>query len=176
VSQLSYITAGVLLATQAGVIGGAMHIAMHAFGKITLFFCAGAILVSLHKTRVSELRGIGWQMPVTMLAFLIGTISIIGLPPGGGTWSKWYLLTGALDAHHITIMVVLMVSSLLNIVYLMPIPILAFMPVTKEGEVRPAIHEAPWPSLVAISFTALMCLVLFIYPQPLFELASAIVN
>lgn len=176
VSQLSYITAGMLLATEAGIIGGAMHIAMHAFGKITLFFCAGAILVSLHKTRVSELRGIGWQMPITMLAFLIGAISIIGLPPGGGTWSKWYLLTGALDTDQIAIMGVLMVSSLLNIVYLMPIPVLAFMPVAKAGEVRPRMQEAPWPSLLALSFTALMCIVLFVYPQPLFELASAIVN
>ncbi|MDX1490703.1 MAG: proton-conducting transporter membrane subunit [Pseudohongiellaceae bacterium] len=176
VSQLSYITAGVLLATETGIIGGAMHIAMHAFGKITLFFCAGAILVTLHKTRVSELRGIGWQMPITMAAFLIGTISIIGLPPGGGTWSKWYLLTGALEADQLIIMGVLMVSSLLNIVYLMPIPVLAFLPVAKEGETRPAIQEAPLPSLIALSFTALMCIVLFIYPQPLFELASAIVN
>lgn len=176
VSQLGYITAGMLLATEAGIIGGAMHIAMHAFGKITLFFCAGAILVSLHKTRVSEMRGIGWQMPITMLAFLIGTISIIGLPPGGGTWSKWYLLTGALEADHIAIMGVLMVSSLLNIAYLMPIPILAFVPVAKAGETKPPLHEAPWPSLLALSFTALMCIVLFIYPQPLFELASAIVK
>ena len=176
VSQLSYITAGVLLATEAGIVGGAMHIAMHAFGKITLFFCAGAILVSLHKTRVSELRGIGWQMPITMLAFLIGTISIIGLPPGGGTWSKWYLLTGALDAQHIVIMGVLMVSSLLNIVYLMPIPILAFMPVAKKAEVKPPLQEAPWPSLLALSFTALMCIALFVYPQPLYELALAIVE
>ena len=176
VSQLSYITAGMLLATEAGIIGGAMHIAMHAFGKITLFFCAGAILVSLHKTRVSELRGIGWQMPITMLAFLIGAISIIGLPPGGGTWSKWYLLTGALDADQIAIMGVLMVSSLLNIAYLMPIPVLAFMPVAKVGEVIPKMQEAPWPSLLALSFTALMCVALFVYPQPLFELASAIVN
>ena len=176
VSQLSYITAGMLLATEAGIIGGAMHIAMHAFGKITLFFCAGAILVTLHKTRVSELRGIGWQMPVTMLAFLIGTISIIGLPPGGGTWSKWYLLTGALDSGHVAIMGVLMVSSLLNIAYLMPIPVLAFMPVTGEGEAKPSLHEAPWPSLLAISFTALMCIVLFVYPKPVFELAAAILN
>lgn len=176
VSQLSYITAGMLLATEAGIIGGAMHIAMHAFGKITLFFCAGAILVTLHKTRVSELRGIGWQMPITMLAFLIGTISIIGLPPGGGTWSKWYLLTGALEAEQIAIMGVLMVSSLLNIAYLMPIPIMAFMPVAKEGEAKPSLNEASLPSLMAISFTALMCIVLFVYPQPLFELASAIVN
>lgn len=176
VSQLSYITAGMLLASESGLLGGAMHIAMHAFGKITLFFCAGAILVALHKTRVSELRGIGWQMPITMLAFLIGTLSIIGLPPGGGTWSKWYLLTGALDSGQLIIMGVLMLSSLLNIAYLLPIPIMAFFPVPLEGEDRPAVREAPLPSLIAIGVTALMCIVLFFYPQPLYELASAILE
>jgi len=176
VSQLSYITAGMLLATESGIIGGSMHIAMHAFGKITLFFCAGAILVTLHKTKVSELRGIGWQMPITMLAFLIGTMSIIGLPPGGGTWSKWFLMTGALDSGHVMLMGVLMLSSLLNIVYLMPIPIMAFFPADSEGEVRPGLKEAPLPSLIALSFTALMSIVLFFYPQPLFELASAILE
>lgn len=174
VSQLSYITAGMLLATEAGIIGGAMHIAMHAFGKITLFFCAGAILVTLHKSRVSELRGAGWQMPITMAAFLIGTLSIIGLPPAGGAWSKWFLLSGALEADQVFIMGVLMLSSLLNIAYLLPIPILAFFPPATAGETRPAIKEAPLPSLIALSFTALMCLVLFLFPQPLYELASAI--
>lgn len=175
VSQLSYITAGMLLATEAGITGGAMHIAMHAFGKITLFFCAGAILVTLHKTDVSQLRGIGWQMPVTMAAFLIGTLSIIGLPPTGGSWSKWFLLSGALDADQMFIMGVLMLSSLLNIAYLLPIPILAFFP-PADGVARPAIKEAPLPSLLALSFTALMCLVLFVFPQPLYELAASITN
>ena len=175
VSQLSYITAGMLLATDAGITGGAMHIAMHAFGKITLFFCAGAILVTLHKTDVSQLRGIGWQMPVTMAAFLIGTLSIIGLPPTGGSWSKWFLLSGALDADQMFIMGVLLLSSLLNIAYLLPIPILAFFP-PADGVARPAIKEAPLPSLLALSFTALMCLVLFVFPQPLYELAASITN
>ncbi|NJM26875.1 MAG: hypothetical protein HC859_16800, partial [Bacteroidia bacterium] len=65
---------------------------------ITLFFCAGAIYVAHHKTEVSELAGIGRRMPVTMLAFLVGSLSIIGLPPFGGLWSKWTLTMGALDA------------------------------------------------------------------------------
>lgn len=176
VSQLSYMTAGMLLATEAALIGGAMHIAMHALGKITLFFCAGAILVTLHKTRVSELRGIGWQMPITMMAFLIGTLSIIGLPPGGGTWSKWYLLVGALEADQLVIVGVLMLSSLLNIAYLIPIPVMAFFPVATAGEKKPAFQEAPLPSLIALSVTALMCIVMFVYPQPLYELASAIID
>ncbi len=81
VSQLSYIVLGAALATPLAVVGGAMHIVMHAFGKITLFFCAGAIDVALHKTEVSDMRGIGRQMPFTMSAFLVGALCVIGLPP-----------------------------------------------------------------------------------------------
>ena len=88
ISQLGYITIGALLATSSGVIGSSMHIAMHAFGKITLFFCAGAILVTLHKSKISEMHGIGRQMPITMFAIFIASLSIIGVPPTGGTWSK----------------------------------------------------------------------------------------
>lgn len=173
VSQLGYITVGALLATSAGVIGGAMHIAMHAFGKITLFFCAGAIMVAAHKTEISEMRGLGRQMPVTMTAFFIGSLSIIGLPPTGGTWGKWFLMTGAFDAGQWAILGVLMLSSLLNIAYLLPIPLRGFLPL-EGAERKTQIKEAPWPSLLALSFTALGCIVLFFFTQPLFELAVAI--
>ena len=173
VSQLSYITIGALLATSAGVVGGSMHIAMHAFGKITLFFCAGAIMVASHKTEISEMRGLGRQMPITMTAFLIGSVSIIGLPPTGGSWGKWFLMIGALDAGKWSIMIVLMLSSLLNIAYLLPIPIRGFFTTnTQQGSVK--IKEAPIPSLIALSVTALGCIVLFFFTQPLYDLASRI--
>ena len=174
VSQLGYITIGALLATEASALGGAMHIAMHAFGKITLFFCAGAIMVASHKTEISQMRGIGRQMPITMVAFFIGSLSIIGLPPTGGTWSKWYLMIGAIDTEQWIIMMVLMLSSLLNIAYLLPIPIRAFLVSDEiEQKTEVEIKEAPFFSLLAISITALGCLVLFFYTQPLFELALA---
>lgn len=175
VSQLSYMTAGVLLATSTGLLGSSMHIAMHAFGKITLFFCAGAILVAAHKSDISQMRGLGRQMPFTMMAFFIGSLSIIGLPPTGGTWSKWYLITGSLEADQLALVIVLMLSSLLNIAYLLPIPLRAFFP----GEAHPVegpvgIREAPLPSLIAIGITSLMCLLLFLFPQRLYDLARAV--
>ena len=68
---------------------------MHAAGKITLFFCAGAIMVASHKTEISDMKGIGRQMPFTMFAFFIASLSIIVLPPLGGEWSKWYRVLGA---------------------------------------------------------------------------------
>jgi len=175
VSQLSYMTAGVLLASGTGLLGSSMHIAMHAFGKITLFFCAGAILVAAHKSNISQMRGLGRQMPFTMAAFFIGSLSIIGLPPTGGTWSKWYLVTGSLEAGQWVLVAVLLISSLLNIAYLLPIPLRAFFP----GEGHPVdgtrgMREAPLPSLIAIAITSLMCVLLFLFPQRLYDLARAV--
>ncbi|UYV36148.1 proton-conducting transporter membrane subunit [Rhodobacteraceae bacterium D3-12] len=121
VSQLSYITLGMALATSMGVIGGGMHIAMHAMGKITLFMCAGSIYVATHKTNISQMTGLGRAMPVTFIAFLIGALSIIGLPPLGGSWSKWLLIMAAADTQQWVMIGVLMASSLLNVAYLLPV-------------------------------------------------------
>jgi len=184
VSQLGYVTIGALLATSSGVIASSMHIAMHAFGKITLFFCAGAILVAAHKSKVSEMQGLGRQMPFTMAAFFIATLCIIGLPPTGGTWSKWYLLMSTIETEQFIIMAVLMLSSMLNIAYLLPISFHAFFPnmstkhvqATENSATNIQIKEAPLASLIAIGITALGCLVLFIYPNPLYELAAAVLE
>ena len=174
VSQLGYVTIGALLATSSGVIGSSMHIAMHAFGKITLFFCAGAILVAAHKSKISEMRGLGRQMPITMAAFFIASLSIIGVPPGGGTWSKWFLLLGTVEAEQWILMAVLMISSLLNIAYLIPIPFHAFFSGNKTSSAPVGFKEAPLFSVIALSITTLGCVILFVYPQPLYELATAI--
>ena len=174
VSQLGYITMGALLATSSGVIGSSMHMATHAFGKITLFFCAGAILVAAHKSKISEMRGLGRQMPITMAAFFIASLSIIGVPPTGGTWSKWFLLMGTIEAEQLILMGILMISSLLNIAYLLPIPYHAFFSADKMSSSGAGIKEAPLPSLIALCVTTVGCVILFVYPQPLYELAKAI--
>lgn len=175
VSQLGYITLGALLATSSGIIGSSMHIATHAFGKITLFFCAGAILVAAHKSKISEMRGLGLQMPITMAAFFIASLSIIGVPPAGGTWSKWFLLMGTMETEQFILMAILMISSLLNIAYLLPIPFHAFFSGDKTLSSGAAkIKEAPLPSLIALCITTVGCVILFVYPQPLHELAKAI--
>ncbi len=175
ISQLSYVVLGAMLVNPFGVVGGGLHIAMHAFGKITLFFCAGAILVATHKTKVSEMRGLGRTMPFTMTAFFIASLSIIGLPPMGGLWSKWYLALGTLEAGQISLLVVLMVSSLLNVAYLLPIPIRAFFNAPDAAEPAQGINEAPLTCVGALLVTAAGCVALFIYPEPLYQLLSLIV-
>jgi len=184
VSPLSYIVLGAALATSAGVLGGGMHIAMHAFGKITLFFVAGAIMVTLHKTEISDMRGIGRQMPITMACFGIGAISIIGLPPMGGSWSKWFLLLGTIDAGMLPVAAVLIVSSLLNIAYLLPVVAQAFfapLPQTntdaRHGDAPvQGIQEAPLLCLIPICVTALGCLALFFYADTIYQLLKPMVT
>ena len=174
VSQLSYIVLGAMLLNPAGLAGGTLHIVMHAFAKITLFFGAGAILVAAHKTRVSEIDGLGRAMPITFGTFLIASLSIIGLPPLGGIWSKWYLALGTVEAGHWVLLGILMVSSLLNIAYLLPIPVRAFFGKAKDAGAYTQVKEAPATCLVAMIVTALACLVLFFYPGPFYQLATSV--
>jgi len=190
VSQLSYIVLGAALATSSSVIGGSMHIAMHAMGKITLFFCAGAIYTATRKTEISEMAGLGRVMPITFGAFLIGALSIIGLPPMGGSWSKWYLVLGAAESGQIAMIAVLMISSLLNVAYLIPIvargffqpaprhahePTSAGAAAVPREAVSGGIQEAPTLCVVALCLTASGCLFLFFFADPLYRLLEPIV-
>ncbi|MGE0431682.1 MAG: monovalent cation/H+ antiporter subunit D family protein [Planctomycetota bacterium] len=175
ISQLSYIVLAAGLATPIAIQGGALHMVMHGFGKITLFFCAGAIYTAAHKTEISTMKGIGRKMPWTMLAFTLGSLSIIGLPPFGGAWSKWLLFVGALDAGQQVVLVVLAVSSLLNIAYLMPIIINAwFLPKSEDSAGIDKVHEAPLLIVVPLMLTAIGGFVLFVWPDPLVKLAGMI--
>lgn len=171
VSQLSYIVLGAALLSPKGMIGSMTHIAMHAFGKITLFFCAGAIAVSTGKKYISEMVGIGKKMPITMIAFFIGSLSVIGLPPCGGFISKWYLVLGTLEAHQSVMLVVLLGSSLLNAAYFLPIVYRAFFCTPEEAMFENKMAEAPIWCVAPIVLTALGSIALFFYPQPFFRLA-----
>jgi multicomponent Na+:H+ antiporter subunit D len=158
VSQLGYIVLAATLARDVAVAGGALHMVTHAFGKITLFLCAGAIAATAHRTRVSELDGLGRAMPWTFAAFAVAAVSIVGLPPFGGTWSKWLLLLGTVEAEQLVMTGVLVVGSVLALAYLVPIPARAFFrqppgPFT-HGEARPSM-------VVPLTVTAFGCLALF---------------
>lgn len=174
ISQLSYIILAAMLGVATGIYAGSLHIAMHAFAKITLFFCAGAILVSAHKTKVSELNGIGRAMPITMIAFLLASLSIVGLPPLGGSWSKWLLLQATMDAHNMVLLIVLLFSSLLNLFYLVEIPIRGFFAKPVDPNYNNGIKEAPKFSLIAILITTTGCLVLFFLVNPAWSLVEKI--
>ena len=136
ISQLSYIVLGAALATSAAIEGAALHIVMHASAKITLFFCAGAIYVNAHLNKVSQLDGLGPRMPLVFAAYFIGALSIIGIPPLGGSWSKFMLMAGAVDAAMPVMVAVLAISSLMNVYYLLdPVWRAFFKPVNNEIKV-----------------------------------------
>ena len=171
ISQLAYIVLAATLANHLSILAGGMHIIVHAFAKITLFFCAGMFLVSLHKTTVEELRGVGRVMPVTATAWLIASLCVVGLPLTGGFWSKWYLAQGALDAGKPLMMLVVLMGSLLAAGYLLPPAIRAFYAPAPPGaapELPPQLgREGPRSSLAALTITAAACVVLFFTAQPI---------
>ena len=170
VSQLAYVTLGAAMFHPLGIIGGAMHIAMHAFGKITLFFCAGAIYVATGKVSVSQLNGLGRKMPFTFAAFFIGACSVIGLPPFGGMWSKYYLGLAAADNGQILFIAVLMISSVLNVAYLLPIVARGFFLADEEETEEPAFKEAPLFCVLPLCLSAAGCIALFFFASDLFDL------
>ena len=127
VSQLSYITMAASLATPLAVAAAIFHLLSHAFGKITLFFAAGSIYTSLHKSEIKEMRGVFYQMPITMICFSLGAFSMIGLPPTVGLLSKWFIITGAVDAQDFFVLSILILSTILNASYFLPIIYDAFL-------------------------------------------------
>ena len=156
-------------------MGGLLHIANHAFAKITLFFCVGAIAVASKKTKVSELNGIGKQMPFTMAAFTLGALSIIGFPPFAGFISKWYLVSGSVQAGQYAVIAVLIASSILSASYLLPIVYAAYFRELPPGE-KAERREAPTMMVVPLVLTAIGTLVLFFAPSVFLELARVVMG
>jgi multicomponent Na+:H+ antiporter subunit D len=180
VSQLSYVILGAALLTPAGITGSIMHIVLHAFGKITLFFAAGAIYAATHRTEVSQLDGIGRSMPFTMGAFTIGALSMVGVPPLGGFVSKWYIALGSLEAHQLFVLAIISVSTVINACYFMPIVYAAFFKEAKpdphhRGTAAEGIHEAPVLMVVPLLLTAAGAVVLFFKPSLFLALAKLVV-
>ncbi|MBL6932986.1 MAG: monovalent cation/H+ antiporter subunit D family protein [Rhodospirillales bacterium] len=170
ISQLSYVVMATAILAPLSIVGATLHIAAHAFGKITLFFAAGSIYTVSHKTEVSQLDGIGRRMPWTMGAFAIGALSMIGVPPTAGFISKWYILHGALDSGQILAVAVIILSTLLNAGYFLPIVYAAFFR-KAQGE-----HgEAPLPIVIALTLTAAGTVLFFFFPGIFLELARQLI-
>lgn len=164
VSQLSYIILGVALLKPAGIEGGLIHIANHAFSKITLFFCAGAIYVATHKKNISEMAGLGRAMPFTFGAFALASLSMIGAPPVAGFVTKWYLLNGAWDAGSIGIIIVLLASTLLNAAYFAPVVYQGFFGKPSELDLEHGYREAHPSMVVPLTVTAVISVVIGLCP------------
>ena len=180
VSQLSYIVLGVAILAPISLVGAAVHIAGHAVSKITLFFAAGSIYTAHHLTEISQLNGIGRRMPWTVSAFAIGALGMIGLPPTAGFLGKWFILNGAMQTANWLAVSVIVVSTMLNAGYFLPILYRAFL--LPEPDASPHAHEhdrageAPWPIVLSLIVTASATLALFFFPYLPLELAKLMVG
>ena len=175
VSQLSYIILGVALLTPHGVEGGMIHIVNHAFSKITLFFCAGAIYIVTHKKYISQMSGLGRAMPFTFGAFAVASLSMIGAPPVAGFITKWYLLVGSMEAHQIGILLILIASTILNAGYFAPVVYKAFFGKVPEGEVAVVgIKEAPLSMLIPILIAVTVSVIIGICPNIMLQFVKVV--
>lgn len=162
VGQLAYISSAAMLPFATGLAAGGMHMVVHAVAKTTLFMCAGAIYVATGVTRVSQMAGAGRRMPVVFTLFLIASLSLIGLPPTAGMWSKLLLVNASFGSGEWATAAAMIASSLLSIGYLLPVAFRAlFAPPTSLAPdfVRPG--GTPGPALVAAILTGIGCIGLF---------------
>jgi multicomponent Na+:H+ antiporter subunit D len=181
VVHLSYIVLGAALVAPFGLTGAALHMVNHGLAKITLFFCAGAIYATAHRTNVSELAGLGHRMPWTFGAFTVASLGLIGIPGMSGFISKFFLARGAIEAGDWVALVVMLGASLLTATYLLPIVRVAFFPGTARlggrspRAPRTRRREASPALLVPLLITALLVVVFGLFPPafgPQFDLAA----
>lgn len=174
ISQLGYILLGIVLLNKSAFIGGMLHLINHAVIKITLFFCAGAIMYTTGRTEIEQIKGIGRRMPITMWCFTISSISLIGIPPTNGFVSKWFLARGGLEADKISFPAILLISALLTAFYLLPVVTAAFF---KKGDSSMyEKHEAPNKMLIPIVCITTITILLGIFPNPILKFIVEIAN
>ncbi|RQD73864.1 MAG: monovalent cation/H+ antiporter subunit D family protein [Candidatus Syntrophonatronum acetioxidans] len=163
IGQMGYILVGMSIMTEYALVGAIFHVFSHAFMKSCLFLCAGAIIVKTGKRDMRDLYGIGLQMPVTMIAFTTAALAMIGIPPLNGFLSKWNLALGALGGGVPQYVVVLLISSLMNGLYYLPIIINGFFGEEVHGKGFVA-DEVPYKMLVPIIILAVCCLIFGVSP------------
>ncbi|GAB6878537.1 cation:proton antiporter [Halorubrum gandharaense] len=139
IAQLSYIVLGMALLAPEALMGGLLHIPAHAFAKLTLFLCAGALYVQLEVKYISEMAGIARRMPVTMTAFALGSLSMAGIPLLAGFVSKWHLLWGGVAGGNLLVVAVLVTSGALNVAYFWPIIYTAFFETAGDHGGKPVL-------------------------------------
>lgn len=180
VSQVSYILFGLSVLNTNGFIGGVLHVLFHSFIKDALFLCAGAIIYRTHITKVSELRGIGKKMPITMWCFAFLSLALVGIPPTSGFVSKWYLAMGAFDQANKVFAyvgpIILLVSALLTAGYLITIVLKGFFPGDDfDYQKFEKTKESPLMTVPILLLT--VCAVAFgMFPTPIINFITSIAD
>lgn len=167
ISQVSYITLGVAMLGPLAAVGALVHLVHQGVMKITLFFCAGNYAETLGIHKIRELDGVGRRMPLTSLAFSVGALGMIGIPPTAGFISKWYLGLGAAQAEQAWLIAVLMLSGLLNAAYFLPVLYrIWFLPQRQawpEEQKLSAHFETHWMLLCPPVFTLVLVILMGLF-------------
>ena len=148
VAQIGYMILGISLATSAGLMAGLLHIFNHALMKGALFMAVGAVLLRTGSVDIKAFQGLGKQMPLTMAAFTIAGLSIIGVPLTAGFVSKWYLVTAALVQQHWLVGFIVLIGSLLAVIYIGRILEAAYFKKPSAITIGKTIKEAPLMMLI----------------------------
>lgn len=177
ISNVSYVLFGILTLNATAFHGALLQMTFHALAKDTLFLVAGGIILKTGYTNVSQLKGVGKRMPVSMWCFTIASLSLVGIPPLGGFVSKWYLCTGAIAGNYrvgIIATFVLMLSALLTAFYLLSICADAFFPGKEYSHLTKC--ELNKRMLIPIVVFTLLLFILGVFPKPLLDLFTALGN
>jgi multicomponent Na+:H+ antiporter subunit D len=170
VSQIGYVALGVGLANKMGLIGAYLHIMNHAFMKGCLFLVAMALMYRTGRRNIFQLERIHRKMPFTMGALVIGALSMIGIPPTGGFFSKWYLILGSIDAKNWVFVGVILASSLFNALYFFRVIENAYFESSQghaagETSANLTMEEAPLSMLIPILMVAAGILLLGLFNE-----------
>jgi multicomponent Na+:H+ antiporter subunit D len=167
VAEVGYMVGGAWLASSTGLTGAILHIVNDALMTLCLFVFAGIVIYKKGGQQLQDLAGLYKKMPVTMTAFTVGAMSMIGVPPTAGFFSKWYLILGAIDAGRYHFMAALLFSSLVNArLFFRVIEIAYFEPkVDHHGDEaeKITIDEAPFSMLMPLIIVALSLIVVGLY-------------
>jgi len=175
VGQIGYIVLGISLGNQTGMVGGLVHLLNHALMKGGLFLVVGAIIYKTGITQISELKGMGKRMPLSMAAFTVSALSMIGVPLTVGFVSKWYLGVGALQAGKWIALPIILLSSLLTAVYFWRIIENVYFKGAQGQESGRQREEGPPGMVVPTLGVASLCLVFGVFafiPVSIAELAA----
>lgn len=175
VSNVSYVLFGIFLLQPVALVGALLQVVFHAFAKCALFLGAGAMIHSTHEKTVDGIFGCGKRMPLTLAAFAMASLSLVGIPPFGGFIAKWYLAMGALAAESrlgTAGVVILLISAVLTAFYLFPIVTKGYFP-GKDFVPKPWEESSP-RMLFAMFVFAAVALLLGAFPQGLVRAFTAI--
>jgi len=164
VGQMGYVLLGLSVLNENAITGTMFHIFSHAIMKSCLFLAAGAIIWKTGKRLISDMGGVGREMPFTMVCFSVAALAMIGIPPLNGFLSKWTLGLGALDANLTIYALVLLISSLLNALYYLPIIVPAFFEIVGENENSHALQlivRDATPRMLAPLVILALCTIIF---------------